>query len=313
MGKQDSLIIGLHRAVKGSGGSFLTKHCHLKEGIRFVKTLRSLGYGVQKWSKINNRHVQAVVTQWQKEGLSNATLKEYMSGVRLISRFYGGKVSVSNDSFGIGRRVYVSNRDKSVPFEIYSRVTNSLKNSEDINERIVGSQLNLQYRLGLRKEESFKFDPTKAVLQNGSVLIQDGTKGGRERIIFQVSTAAQETIEKHKQYIDRRNSIPSRFSEKTWERFYYRTLEKFGLTKSSSGVSGHGLRHAYAQNRYKEITGFDPPVKHENREGFIANAQTLGGENWHEKDRDARQILMAEMGHGGSRNDVISQYIGSYA
>lgn len=115
MGKHDSLIFAGHRAVKGSGGSYLTQHIHIREIERFVGTLRELNYGVQKWSNVCNKHVHRVVTRWKADGLSTATLKEYLSGVRLAVRFYGGKIAERNSAFGIKNRVYISNIDKAVP------------------------------------------------------------------------------------------------------------------------------------------------------------------------------------------------------
>lgn len=313
MARRDRLITGAHRAVRGSGGSHLTQHAHIRESERFIKTLRQLGFGVQKWANVSNKHVMAVVNQWKLEGLSNATLKEYLSGVRLVSRFYDGKIAEKNISFGINNRIYISNINKAVPDRIYDKTITDLKNSADYSEKIVASQLQLQRCLGLRKEESFKFNPKTSLLADGRVIIQNGTKGGRERILFDVSEKAIQAIEFYKQFIHSKSSIPIHMTERQWERQYYRILEKAGLTKRQSGFTGHGLRHAYAQEQYKTLTGFDPPLKFGTREEFISNAKVVGGEEWADKDRSARQILMAQLGHGGSRNDVISQYIGSCA
>lgn len=102
-------------------------------------------------------------------------------------------------------------------------------------------------------------------------------------------------------------------SEKQWERFYYKTLSKYEFTKKDCGFSGHGLRHAYAQERYKNYTGFEPSAKFNSKAEFLSNAMSIAGESWSEKDKSIRSLLMAEMGHGGNRNDIISVYLGSYA
>jgi predicted methyltransferase len=77
------------------------------------------------------------------------------------------------------------------------------------------------------------------------------------------------------------------------------------------GVSKlHGLRHAYAQRRYKELTRlFDP-----NGEGFDCSMN--GGKQYkamsvEEKmiDRQARQIISKELGH--SRTSITKIYCGT--
>ncbi|MGD9361553.1 MAG: phage integrase N-terminal domain-containing protein, partial [Desulfobacterales bacterium] len=70
-------------------GSAKTRHNHIKEARRFVKTVRKLGYGVQRWKNITNKHVQQAVDKWKEEGLQTATIKEYLSGVRTVCQLYG--------------------------------------------------------------------------------------------------------------------------------------------------------------------------------------------------------------------------------
>ena len=70
----------------------------------------------------------------------------------------------------------------------------------------------------------------------------------------------------------------------------------------------HGLRHAYAQRRYRELTRFFDP----NKEGLICPVD--GGKKYNDMsmqekmiDRQARQILSNELGH--SRVSVVKIYI----
>lgn len=167
MGKTDSLITAVHLAIKGSGGSFKTKHNHLREALRFVETLRQIGYGVQKWSNITNKHVGAVVQRWKKvDGLKNSTLKEYLSGVRLVARYFGNRnIAPDNKAFGIQNRTYVTNHDKSLNQDIYEKTVAGLQQSNDVNDNRIAAQLILQRHLGLRKEESFKFNASRAVFK----------------------------------------------------------------------------------------------------------------------------------------------------
>ena len=76
-------------------------------------------------------------------------------------------------------------------------------------------------------------------------------------------------------------------------------------------ASSHGCRHAYAQDRHKEITGFEAPCKFESKEEFREIAVKIAGQGWRKLNQDARQIIKAELGHGPDRDDVVSQYLGA--
>jgi site-specific recombinase XerC len=89
MTRTDPLITGAIKAIKSArNGSAKTQHNHIQEAKRFTETLRRLGYGVRQWKNISNKHVGAVVCEWKKAGLATGTIKEYLSGVRAVTRFF---------------------------------------------------------------------------------------------------------------------------------------------------------------------------------------------------------------------------------
>lgn len=185
------------------------------EAKRFTETLRQLGYGVRQWKNISNKHVGAVVNSWKAKGLATSTMKEYLSGVRVVAAFFKNDcIAKENSAFGIGKRVYVSNRDKSVPQAVYERVVADVKKSSDINDNRVAAQLQLQRELGLRKEEAFKFNPSACLLNDGRVLVHKGTKGGRERMILEVSERAKQAIDYAKHIVDGTNTMPNDHTER---------------------------------------------------------------------------------------------------
>ena len=108
----------------------------------------------------------------------------------------------------------------------------------------------------------------------------------------------------------RNGSFKTRYNH-IQETKYYRIIRAFGISKEITGASGHGLRHAYAQSRYEQITGFKPPCKFDSKEGFRKNALRIAGNDWEKLNQDARQIIKGEMGHGPDRDDIVSQYLGS--
>jgi len=69
-------------------------------------------YGVQKWANISNKHIGAAVDQWRTEGLAVSTIKEYLSGVRLIARHFGNdRIAPDNRAFNLENRVYSINQN----------------------------------------------------------------------------------------------------------------------------------------------------------------------------------------------------------
>jgi integrase len=241
-----------------------------------------------------------------------ATIKEYLSGVRTVCRLYGNnRIAMENGVFGIENRVFVDNRDKSLPQEVYSRVVTELKKSGKSDDNRVAAQLQLERYLGLRMEEACKFNSHQALMSDGRVFVQHGTKGGRERIVNEVSEKGMEAIRYAKEISGINNLIPNDHSEKQWIQKYYRIIRSNGITKKACGASSHGCRHAYAQDRYKEITGFEAPCKFESKEEFRKNAVKIAGQGWRKLNQDARQIIKAELGHGPDGDDVVSQYLGA--
>ena len=63
----------------------------------------------------------------------------------------------------------------------------------------------------------------------------------------------------------------------------------------------HGLRHAYAQRRYLELTGWAAPA--------VAGIRKLTPDE-RTKDQEARKIISEELGHG--RIAITNAYLGSW-
>ena len=63
----------------------------------------------------------------------------------------------------------------------------------------------------------------------------------------------------------------------------------------------HGLRHAYAQRRFQELTGFKAPIAGgPNRSALSADERAL--------DKKARAVISAELGH--DREQITTVYLG---
>lgn len=314
MAKTDSLKEGATKAYNNNNkGSAKTQYNHLRESLRFVDELRSCESGVQKWSNITNKHVDLVVKSWQSRGLETSTIKENLAGVRATAAYFGNeRISEKNSDFGIQNRIYITNHDKSVPQNVYERVLAELRESPDTNDQRVAAQIELIRELGLRKEEAFKMNPERSLLKDGRLFVTDGTKGGLNRIVGDLSDSQRGALAHASQLAGRNgNTIPDNLKERAWEKIFYKTLAEHGLCKKDCGASSHGLRHAYAQQRYEQLTGFKAPCKFATKDDFRKAAYQIAGADWKKIDQDARLFLKSELGHGPDRDDVVSQYLGS--
>lgn len=311
-GRSDPLRYAIGRARLS--GSKKTIYNHKKEAHRFVDTLRELGMGVQKWTNITNRHVGLVVEQWRQD-MSPATIKSYLSGVRAVCRAFGNdSIHVSNDEFGVARRVLITNEDKAVSNEVYERVVTTLRSSVDPLRVRIALLLEYERVFGMRFEEASKFNPYRD-FDGETAHIHLGTKGGRPRWLGVWNDEQQELMERAQAsgyYRSPKDGlIPADLTEEKWRNRVYNRIRPLGLTMEEDGTM-HGLRHAYAQERFEHLTGFAPPVCFDSKEEFEAQALERGGPDWREADELARCVIREEMGHSPTRDDIDSQYLGKW-
>jgi hypothetical protein len=210
---------------------------------------------------LKQKHVLKLLERWKADGLSDATLKNRMSHVRWWTEKIGKQnlVPRSNAELGIGRRKYVTNNTKAV--QVGADALSGVK-----DERVRMS-LELQGAFGLRREESIKFQPQFAMGAGPDKILLKATwcKGGRAREI-PVRTAYQRDVLSRAAILAGTGSlIPENQSYKDQLKRYENTTNRAGLSKL------HGLRHEYAQQRYRvrisvnvpTHSGLSRPLAHE--------------------------------------------------
>jgi hypothetical protein len=122
-----------------------------------------------------------------------------------------------------------------------------------VRDENVRMSLRLQRAFGLRREEAIKLQPRWADRGDHLQLKASWTKGGRERTVPIRTEAQRALLEQAKQLAGTGSLIPRGRSYIEQLRIYERHTANAGLSKM------HGLRHAYAQQRYLEITGWPSP------------------------------------------------------
>ena len=222
----------------------------------FAKQLEENGYNIRKMTPhdLKGRHVNKLLEQWRKDGISTATIKNRMSALRWWAKEINNEGAVkSNVELNIERRVFVTNESKAI----------SLENIDlsKIDENIAQS-LRLQDSFGLRREESMKFQPEFALdgqwIDNAKyiVLKPTWTKGKRGRTI-PISNENQRKELRKAYALAQKNGgsmIPKEKSYKAHKSNFEAVTHALGVGQT------HGLRHGYAQTRYLELMGFPCPA-----------------------------------------------------
>lgn len=159
----------------------------------------------------------------------------------------------------------------------------------------VQMSLVLQQAFGLRREEAIKFMPGYADRGDHILLKESWTKGGKARAIPVRTEEQRAVLDRAHRPAGKGSLIPSAKNYRQQLRVYEAETSRAGLSKM------HGLRHAYAQNRYEQLTGWPPPAA-----GPPA-VKTLSPEK-KRIDQQARLTISQELGH--EREQVTSVYLG---
>jgi len=196
-------------------------------------------------------------------------------------------IARQNDHYGIPERVFVSTDSKARQVDGAAL--------ERIKDDHVRMSLELQQAFGLRREEAIKFQPSYADQGDHLVLKESWTKGGKAREI-PVRTAAQRAV------LDRAHRLAGRGSLIPAERNYRQQLRVYERHTANAGLSKlHGLRHAYAQGRYEELTGWKAPAAGGPTSRSLTREQR-------DVDREARLVVSRELGH--EREQITTVYLG---
>ena len=270
-------------------GSFETRVGRERQLSAIANQLHELGFRQLKASSLKQKHVQALVDEWLKQNLSPGTIKNRMSCLRWWAEKVNKRavVASSNDFYGIPDRQFVSGTSKA----------KDLKRDQLalVKDEYVRMSLRLQQAFGLRREEALKIQPRWADRGDQLQLKASWTKGGRERTVPIRTQEQRSLLEQAKRLAGFGSLIPRGRQYIEQLRIYERHTANAGLSKM------HGLRHAYAQQRYRELTGWPAP----HAGGPSKKAMT---ETQQQADQRARLIISSELGH--VRAQITAVYVG---
>ncbi|NHC07896.1 integrase domain-containing protein [Azonexus fungiphilus] len=271
-----------------------------------VAQLWELGYRIRKLESLAGKHVTALMQHWHKQGLSAGTLHTRRSMINYLCDSLGKKGVVKELTHYLPEDS-VQRRTACVESKAWDAHNidplTVIDMAREIDERLA-VMLAFQHFFGLRVKESIEIRPANAVVEGGTQLeIHEGTKGGRTRRVPIMTDDQRDIVNWARRVAVAGNSNRLRWVDCTWKqaqnRFYHLIRFRLGITRKLKGITAHGLRHGYAQGRYRQETGMPSPVEG----GALGRIDR-------QSHHDASITVSRALGHG--RIDVTASYYGSY-
>ncbi len=285
--------------------SYKTRYRRFVNLCASLKELREIGYPIQSVHNLKEKHIQALVRHWEARGRGVGTVENKLTYLRTLCRWIGkgnmiaGGATYSAHPEGF-KRTGVATKDKSWegngidPLELIERVGSY--------DKIVGTQLEIQFLYGMRREEACLLRPQVALrqaLDTGKILVTHGTKGGRPREIFIDTVVQIEVLGRASDLVvsPAGTMIPPQRSLESWLNHYeYICGRKARLNKRERDATAHGARHSFCQRKFSQITGKPAPIK--------------GGEDYEPELLELALREVVEMA-GHSRPEKAQAYLGA--
>lgn len=255
------------------------------------RELQQGGYKLPAARSLKPKHVQYLVQFWQTAGLTAGTIKNRMGALRWLAEKVnkGSIIPRDNAALGIAEREHhKGNKAQKLDLAQLSKVECPYMR---LSVRFMAA-------FGLRMEEALKFRPKMADKGDYIALKASWTKGGRYREIPVHSQRHRDLLDEAKMLCGEGSLIPL-------GKNYIQHRKAFEYATLKAGFSNlHGLRHNYAQARFKQLSGFAAPKAGGPGRGSMTAAQRSA-------DETARLTVSNELGH--DRLDVTVTYLGGMA
>ena len=270
-------------------GGFSTQATRSRILDLIASQLKELGFRRMQQRSLKPKHVDALVAHWQDQGISVGTLKNRLSALRWWAKKINKPSIIARDNsvYGIGKRECIAKESKAQELDE--------KKLSLISDPYVNLSIRLQAAFGLRREESIKFNPSYAMQADHIKLKSSWTKGGRARTVPIRNDEQRQLLQEVKALAKGGSLISAQFKYVQQLNRYQRQLRNVGFSKL------HGLRHAYAQQRYFELTGWKAPVAGGPVSKELTPEQLA-------PDYEARAIVSSELGH--ARVEIAAVYLG---
>lgn len=274
-------------------GSFATHSNRRHQIQQMAQQLSDDGYQLNHIRDLKTKHVDHLIQTWLNKKLSTGTIKNRVSALRWLAHKIGKDNIVKrlNSEYGIENRQYVNNQKN------IAKVLTS-ENLQIIHNEFVQYSLQLQQAFGLRREEAIKFQIHYADQGHYIRLKDTWCKGGRAREIPVVNDAQRQLLNEIREFCHQQEAIALIPKDKN----YYQQLKTYEDQTARYQVNkNHGLRHGYAQQRYFDLLGWQPPKLSGPKSRELTPKQKA-------LDRAVRLLISQELGHG--REEITAVYLG---
>jgi site-specific recombinase XerD len=296
----------------------------LKESMRsFVQMLPNLRHGIQNLDEMRIKHVVALIRAWQETGIAAGTIQGYIS---ILRRFFcligkanllpeGKKLEelLTKRGLQLEGRKYIPDLQKGWR-DLGHDVLGIIQQIRDAGHDVIACQLEMMYAWGLRTAESFGIRPAESEQEtNGAGLaITRNTKGGKHRVVYYFKVDL-EFAKYQREVLERAKALAAKHPQKILAikglklkqmkaRFNW-VMRKFGLNKKVLGITAHGLRHQFACDLFRDVSGMPAPVL-----GLLDASEYRTNAEVVEK---AMLEVSKQLGH--ERKDIGSAYVGTPA
>jgi integrase len=290
--------------------------CH-----QFIDDVKKAGFKIQNLLNVEQRHIHAACQAWREAKVAASTIQTRLSVLRWLSKALGKRGLVLDATeYGFTaldiRRRYVAMEDKS-----WSSKTDTEKliDAANAKEKWTGLILELQLAFGLRLSEAMLLRPRSSDTSEG-LIVEHGTKGAKTRVVPIRTPKQRDVLDRAKKASEKNakgSMVPRGYTPAQARARMYYVLRVIGATKAGLGITSHGLRHQYANDRYEEITGI-PTVTREtskllklaenNRYNKFIASSTIQRPLDRPLDEAARHTITAELGH--ARLSITAAYTG---
>ena len=280
-----------------------TQRYYVKRLKSSVRDLAAINIKIRALSELSRKHMVRLTQKWEEEGKSAST----MANKNTVLRRFGTWIGKPDLCPSLPEMLVNPDRAR----RSYSALTSKALGANNIDPQILfdqmdrlclvtGLQLRLQMSFGLRVMETVMFKPY-ASDRGQELFVMDGTKGGKARLIPIQTEEQRRLLEEAKTMAAKHpKGILTDGTKRTLKQavaHYYYLCRKVGLTKADLGVTSHGLRHTFANEYYRKITGTDSPVN--------------GGQRLETGIDHAAQLKVSEvLGH--VRRSITSAYLGNH-
>ena len=281
------------------------------ESVSIAEDFKRAGVKTKLVKQLNLEDFKKVAEYWKSKGYTAGTMQNKASALRAICNAAGNEniKNINNGELGIVSRNVLNPNNLNGAAVISEKSLKKIKNPE------VSAALRLEAAYGLRREESahvvFELAKGHVVTAPGkeNILTMKGSwcKNGRERgkITYNGRPNGELILRDGgvvlKQVAESVKGININYRVEQFQRKINYAADKCKKLDNNPDIHPHALRHNYAHERYREITGRNCPAA-----GGLKYSEMSSKEQ--KQYHSAAKIISEELGH--SRETISRTYIG---